>query len=45
MKFICNKCNYRFESKENRAGKQCPYCGKNEVIREPNAQELIKFSE
>ena len=40
--FICLECNYRFESKSFQAGKKCPYCGKERVIREPDADELLE---
>jgi DNA-directed RNA polymerase subunit RPC12/RpoP len=39
--FICADCNYRFESKFVQPGKKCPYCGKDRVIKEPNAEELL----
>ena len=39
--FICSECNYRFESKFSQAGEKCPYCGKNKIIEEPSAEELL----
>ncbi|MFH1326524.1 MAG: hypothetical protein ABIH59_00155 [archaeon] len=40
-KFICAECNYRFESELSQARKKCPYCGKEKVIQEPLAEELL----
>ena len=42
VKFVCKKCNYAFEAE--RRPPKCPYCGEEEVIKEPNAQELINLS-
>ena len=41
MKFVCLNCNYRFESELDYMSKSCPYCGKKEVIKEPNAEDLL----
>ncbi len=41
-RFICKRCNYRFEAETLQAGKKCPYCGEIEIIKEPNAEELLK---
>ena len=45
MKFVCKKCNYRFKSDIDRTKGLCPYCGKREVIKEPDAEELVKEGE
>jgi len=37
-RFICKDCGYKFESAE----KKCPYCSKDNVEEEKNAEELIK---
>ena len=42
MKLICEKCNYQFESKI--LPERCPYCGREGVEEEPDAQELINES-
>lgn len=38
VKFVCSKCNYRFEA--NKA-EDCPYCGEKTVSREKSASELL----
>lgn len=40
-KFVCKNCNYRFESSFAQDNKSCPYCGRKELIKEPNAEELV----
>lgn len=41
VKFICKKCNYKFEAKENRPVK-CPYCdSKGSAAREQTAEEIL----
>ncbi len=42
VKFVCRVCNYVFESKT--IPKKCPYCGKEGVVKDPDAQELINES-
>ena len=42
MKFVCLNCNYRFESETIQNEKSCPYCGKKEVIKEPDAEDLLR---
>lgn len=42
MKFMCKNCNYRFESEKDQVGKKCPYCGENTVIKEPDAEGILK---
>ena len=41
VKLFCEKCGYRFESRYLDA-ERCPYCGKDGVEVEPNAEELIE---
>jgi rRNA maturation endonuclease Nob1 len=41
MKYICKNCKYRFESKEEKKGKMCPYCGEKTVDFEPSAEDLL----
>jgi len=41
-KFVCTRCNYHFESAVEQTGKRCPYCGEKSLIREPDAEELLK---
>lgn len=38
-KFVCKKCNYRFESDEIKT--LCPYCGEEEVAKEKSAEDLV----
>ncbi|MEK6925695.1 MAG: hypothetical protein AABW50_00290 [Nanoarchaeota archaeon] len=38
-KLWCKNCNYRFETQSEK--KRCPYCGKESVMREPGAEELL----
>ena len=39
VKFVCKKCNYRFESESNF---DCPYCGRDESVKkEKSAVELL----
>ena len=40
-RFVCRKCNYRFESKSKPSDKRCPYCESKEIIEEPSIDELI----
>jgi len=42
MKFMCTNCNYRFNSEEDQTKKKCPYCGEKNLIKEPDAEDLIK---
>ena len=42
MKFVCANCNYRFESDEKQTDKRCSYCGERKIIKEPQADDLIK---
>jgi len=37
-KWVCTSCNFRFESGD---AKECPYCGRRNVEKEPSAQELL----
>ena len=39
VKFVCTKCNYRFEAEKVET---CPYCGEEGVEPEKSASELIK---
>lgn len=41
MKYVCQNCNFRFDSDENVARKRCPYCNKIESIPEQTAEDLI----
>jgi len=40
-KFVCENCNYRFESDSERVLKKCHYCGKLGIVEQPSAQDLI----
>jgi len=40
-KFVCKNCDYRFKSELEQVGKKCPYCGKEGIIRELSAEELL----
>jgi len=41
MKFVCNKCRYRFELEK--LPESCPYCGEEEGIKkEKDASELLE---
>ncbi|MFH1787601.1 MAG: hypothetical protein ABH811_02320 [archaeon] len=44
-KFLCNYCGYRFKSESNQVLKKCPYCEKNDIIKEPSAQDLVDEQE
>ena len=37
-KWVCTSCNFRFESID---AKECPYCGRRNVQKEPSAEELL----
>jgi DNA-directed RNA polymerase subunit RPC12/RpoP len=37
-KFVCSKCNYRFEANQ---ADSCPYCGGKTIEREKSASELL----
>lgn len=37
-KWVCIGCNFRFESK---FAKECPYCGRNNIEKDPSAKELL----
>ena len=41
-KFVCKHCNYRYESDLDQADKACPYCDKKEIIKQPDADDLIR---
>ena len=38
VNWVCNGCNFRFESKNP---KDCPYCGRDTLEKEPDASELL----
>ena len=38
VKFMCAKCNYRFESEK---ADNCPYCGEESIEEEKSASEII----
>lgn len=38
VKFVCAKCNYRFEAKRK---EDCPYCGGDSVEKEKDASEIV----
>ena len=40
--FICEECGYKFISEYSQKGKKCPYCGRNRVIEDPSANELVE---
>jgi len=40
-KFICQLCNFRFESESPKIGRKCPYCGKEGIIAQSSAEELL----
>ncbi|MFH1608146.1 MAG: hypothetical protein ABIA78_03355 [archaeon] len=40
-KLVCKECNYRLRSESGQI-KKCPYCGKDTLIDEPNAEDLLK---
>ena len=40
IKFVCKECNFRLESENEK--RKCPYCGKETLMREPDANELLK---
>lgn len=42
VRYVCKECDYRFEAKSNQKKKKCPYCGKERIIEEPGAEELVK---
>ncbi len=37
-RYVCNNCNYRFESK---GASECDYCGKKSIEIEKSATELL----
>jgi len=38
VKWVCNGCNFRFDSENP---KDCPYCGRDELEKEPDAEDLL----
>ncbi len=38
-KWVCTGCNFRFESG---SAKECPYCGRSNIEKEPSASELLE---
>ena len=38
-KWACLSCNYRFDSEK--VPKDCPYCGRDKIEKEKNAEELL----
>lgn len=41
VKFFCKNCGYRFETKLRYKPRRCPYCAKEAVEEEQNAQEIL----
>jgi len=41
VNFVCEECSYRFKSESPKVSKKCPYCGRDGIIKEPSAQDLI----
>jgi predicted Zn-ribbon and HTH transcriptional regulator len=41
-KFYCKECRYIFETKHGYHPKRCPYCGKDKIEEEKDAETLIK---
>ncbi len=41
-KFYCKECGYRFKTKHNYEPKRCPYCGKEKIEAEKDAEKLVK---
>jgi len=39
---VCTECNFRFEPKSKSINKKCPYCGKQSLIEEKKAEELLE---
>lgn len=37
-KFVCKECGFKFQGVK----KRCPYCSKDAVIEEQDAEQLIK---
>jgi len=42
-RFVCKNCNYSFESVSGNA-RICPYCGKETIREQLNAEELLEDS-
>ena len=42
---MCKQCRYRFESEVEKTKKKCPYCGAGEIVKEPDAEELLLSEE
>jgi DNA-directed RNA polymerase subunit RPC12/RpoP len=42
VKFACKNCNYKFTSEVEQRDKVCPYCGKKAVMKDFDAEDLIK---
>ena len=40
--FLCRECGYRFEGKFGYKPKRCPYCSKEGVEEEGNAEDIVK---
>ncbi|VVB80306.1 Uncharacterised protein [uncultured archaeon] len=40
--YICKNCGYRFKSAFPQKGKPCQYCGEVAIIKEPDADELLR---
>ena len=40
MKYVCKDCSYRFNA--NVLPKTCPYCNKEQIEEEKNAEELVE---
>jgi rubrerythrin len=39
-KYRCRDCNYSFDSEK--IPEKCPYCGRKNVSKELNAEEILK---
>ncbi len=43
VRFYCNYCRYKFESKKDRTPAICPFCSKERtLVRDMDAASLIK---
>lgn len=40
--FLCRECGYRFEGKLGYRPRRCPYCSKEKIEEESDAENILK---
>jgi len=40
--FACMNCGYTFDKKDKKVRQYCPYCGKENIEEEKDAEEIVE---